>query len=74
MAGSGVLSIGSLGRSGKDLFIAANEETLRKLWKGKSLETNFGGLFAEIFISIPDILMRLLRFISFLSGMVESQF
>ena len=66
--------IGSLGRSGKGLFIAANEETLRKLWTGKSLETNFGGLFAEIFISILAILMRLLRFISLLSGMVESQF
>lgn len=47
---------------------------LRKLWTGKSLETNFGGLFAEIFISIPAILMLLRRFISVLSGMVESQF
>ena len=66
--------IGSLGRSGKGLFIAANEETPRKLWTVKSLETNFSGLFAEIFISILAILMRLLRFINFLSGMVESQF
>ena len=63
--------IGSLGRSGKGLFIAANEETPRKLWTVKSLETNFSGLFAEIFISI---LMRLLRFIRVLSGMVESHF
>ena len=71
VAGSGVLSIGSLVRSGKGLFIAANEETPRKLWTVKSLETNFSGLFAEIFISI---LMRLLRFIRVLSGMVESHF
>lgn len=57
--------------SGKGLFITANEETLRKLHAGKSLETNYGGPICRNLCLHSSHPMCVLRFINVLSDMVE---